>query len=71
MATPKLDELRDRLRAALTADKKTPLVQTANEMTAIRRRCQELGFDYNKLLTAVCQALSAERKTEARQEDRS
>lgn len=62
MATPKLDELRDRLLAALTAPKKTPLVQTANEMKAIRLRCQELGLNYNKLLTEVCQALSSEKR---------
>lgn len=58
---PKPDELRERLRAALTAKDK-PLTKTAEEMRSVRLRCEELGISYNRMLTEVCQALSAERK---------
>jgi len=60
---PKRAELRDRLAAALKPPKNTPVLVTANEMRNIRIRCRELGIDYGKLLTEVCQELSARRAT--------
>ncbi len=60
------DELRERLREALrpTTKEKPSIEESAKELKAVRLRCHELGFDYPKLLTEVCQALSAERKTD-------
>lgn len=57
------EELRLRLMEALRPGDKTKSVGwSASEMAEVRKRCEELEINYGKLLSEVCQTLSAEKK---------